>query len=229
MRWSSTLQKLIRDDRLQGGIIAFFFSVGVVGHKLLPEWMAFLTPPVLWVYGLLAVFIAASSVQVEVSGTPGKVARRRFISWVGITYIITFVLEAIGTATGVIFGPYTYGGVLGIMVFSVPVVIGFNWVLVVLGAVRMVQRLPGWIAVPVAALITTAFDFLLEPVAIHLGYWTWHWDGIPIRNYIAWFLTSLLAALAFRLLRIRIHSRLPAFYLVIQTLFFLAIRGLAAI
>ena len=121
MRWSSTLQKLIRDDRLQGGIIAFFFSVGVVGHKLLPEWMAFLTPPVLWVYGLLAVFIAASGVQIEGSGTPGKVARRRFISWVGITYIITFALEAIGTATGVIFGPYTYGGVLGIMVFSVPV------------------------------------------------------------------------------------------------------------
>jgi putative membrane protein len=226
---SSTFRKRIRDDRLQGGVIAFFFSVGVVGHVLLPEWMAILTPAVLWFYGLLAVFIAAGGVQIEGSGTREKIARRRFLAWVGVTYIITFTLEAIGTATGVIFGPYTYGGVLGVMFFSVPLVIGFNWVLVVLGAMRMVQRLPGWIAVPVAALITTAFDFLLEPVAIHLGYWTWHWDGIPIRNYMAWFLTSLLAALAFRLLRIRIHSRLPAYYLVIQTLFFLAIRGLSAI
>ena len=173
---------MLRDDRIQAGIIALFFAVGVAGHVFVPEWMEILTPPVLWVYGILVLILSALSVQ----SIPER-ARRRFLVWALITYLITFALEAIGTATGLVFGPYTYGNVLGLMLFSVPLVIGFNWVMVVLGAMRVVQRLPFWPAVVVAAIVTTAFDYLMEPVAIKLGYWSWHWKAFPRKTTLPGF------------------------------------------
>jgi putative membrane protein len=199
--------------------------------------MVILTPPVLWAYGLLVAAFAAAGVPMDglrsredaALRASQKRARLRLIVWIVLTYAVTFALEAIGTATGLVFGPYDYGNVLGVMVLAVPVVIGFNWVLVVLGALRIVQRLPWWAAIPGAAVLTTAFDFLMEPAAIHLGYWTWHWDGIPPQNYLAWFLISFTAAVAYRALRIRIPSKLPAYYMLIQAVFFAAIRIIARV
>lgn len=224
------MKHLLSNDIVQAGIITLFFAVGVVGHRFLPVWMEFLTPPVLWIYGLLVVVLAARTVRIDgmeesrVGSPSGGRPRRRLLLWVLLTYLITFTLEAVGTATGLIFGPYNYGDVLGFMVLSVPVVIGFNWVLVVFGALKMVERLPAALAVPGAAIITTGFDYLMEPIAVHLGYWTWYWDGIPPQNYLAWFVTSFVAAVGFRALRLRVPTRLPAFYLIIQSLFFLALR-----
>ncbi|MDF1566381.1 MAG: carotenoid biosynthesis protein [Spirochaetaceae bacterium] len=228
----SLAQRLRRDDAFQAGFIAVFFTVGIFGHVFLPVWMVVLTPPVLWAYGLLVAAFAAAGVVMDglrsrddgALRVSQKRARLRLITWIVLTYLVTFALEAIGTATGLVFGPYDYGKVLGVMVLAVPVVIGFNWVLVVLGALRIVQRWPWWAAIPTAAVLTTSFDFLMEPAAIHLGYWNWHWDGIPPQNYMAWFVISFTAAVAYRALRIRIPSKLPAYYMLIQAVFFAAIR-----
>ncbi len=38
-------------------------------------------------------------------------------------------------------------------------------------------------------------DLLIEPVAIHLGYWSWTGGDIPIQNYLSWFVISLVMAL----------------------------------
>jgi len=229
---SSLIRRLKTDDAVQALFIAIFFTVGVFGHVFLPDWMVVLTPPVLWAYGLLVAAFAVSGVTMDglrsredaALRAARKRARLRLIGWIVLTYIVTFALEAVGTATGMVFGPYDYGNVLGIMVLAVPLVIGFNWVLVVLGALRLVQQLPWWAAIPGAAVLTTSFDVLMEPAAIHLGYWIWHWDGIPPQNYLAWFLISFCAAVAYRALRIRIPSKLPAFYMLIQAVFFAAIR-----
>jgi hypothetical protein len=166
----SLTQKLKTDDAFQAGFIAIFFTVGILGHVFLPDWMVILTPPVLWAYGLLVAAFAAAGVPMDglrsredaALRASQKRARLRLIVWIVLTYAVTFALEAIGTATGLVFGPYDYGNVLGVMVLAVPVVIGFNWVLVVLGALRIVQRLPWWAAIPGAAVLTTAFDFLME-------------------------------------------------------------------
>ena len=33
-------------------------------------------------------------------------------------------------------------------------------------------------------------DFLIEPVAIRLNFWTWENNIIPIQNYLMWFLVA---------------------------------------
>jgi putative membrane protein len=196
--------------------LGVFFLVGFIGHSLpatLP-WMLSMTPYTLFACGLIAFF-------------PVFLERKRWVLiWALLVYVVTFALEAVGTATGKIFGPYTYGSTLGPQLFSVPVVIAFNWLLVILGALGLAwlifrRRLP--IAVATAAL-AVGFDYLLEPTAIRLQYWTWQTPGIPLQNYLAWFLIALVAALFFVYLRLSVKTRLPLIYFLIQFVFFAALR-----
>jgi putative membrane protein len=150
-------------------ILGVFFLVGFIGHSLpstLPLMLS-MTPYTLLVCGLIAVFPVFLQRQWGV------------LIWGLVVFVITFVLEALGTATGKIFGPYTYGQTLGPKLFSVPVVIAFNWLLVILGALSLAQllfrkRLPVAFA---TAVLAVGFDYLLEPTAIRLDYWTWQAAG----------------------------------------------------
>ena len=235
----------VRDDGFRSLIIALFFAGGVAGHYFRPAAMPRLTPSVLWVFGLFVTVRSLRGGWVEdaagrgrrargeesdwAAGAAGRERRARLpvreLVWIAATSTITFILEAVGVHTGAVFGDYSYGDVLGFSLFSVPLVIGFNWVLVVLGGLRAVQNLPGWAAVPSAAGITVIFDWILEPLAIRLGYWSWNWDGVPLQNYLAWFIISMFAAALFRMLKLRLDSRLPLYYLVIQASFFIALRA----
>jgi putative membrane protein len=167
----------------------------------------------------------------------------RLLLWGGSTYLVTVVLEALGVATGFIFGPYHYGGVLGPSLFAVPLVIGFNWVLVVFGAVRLSAMLTNapLMASVISALTAVVFDYVLEPVAVRLGYWTWQPGGytttvvpaltgaagtaVPVRNFVAWFVIAFAASLVYHGMHVRVRSRLPVYYLGVQFVFFLILLG----
>jgi putative membrane protein len=205
-----------RAETIVAVLLGVFFLVGFIGHSLpatLP-WMLSMTPYTLFACGLIALF-------------PVFLERKRgVLIWASLVYLITFVLEALGTATGEIFGPYTYGPTLGPKLFAVPVVIAFNWLLVILGALGLARlifrrRLPVAVA---TAVLAVGFDFLLEPTAIRLDYWTWQAAGIPLRNYLAWLLIALVAALLFVVLKLSVKTRLPLVYFLIQLVFFAALR-----
>jgi putative membrane protein len=49
-----------------------------------------------------------------------------------------------------------------------------------------------WLTAILGALLLTGFDYLMEPVAIRLGFWTWVGNTIPWTNYVGWFMVSLL-------------------------------------
>jgi hypothetical protein len=42
------------------------------------------------------------------------------------------------------------------------------------------------------------FDWIMEPVAIRLDYWTWAGGDIPMQNYFAWFVIATVSAFAYR-------------------------------
>ena len=205
-----------RRELIVAVLLGVFFLVGFIGHSLpatLPL-MQRMTPYTLFACGLIAIF-------------PVFLERKRgVLIWALLVYVITFVLEALGTATGKIFGPYTYGSTLGPKLFAVPVVIAFNWLLLILGALglaRLIFRRRLLVALT-TALLVVGFDYLLEPAAIRLDYWTWQAAGIPLQNYLAWFLIALVAALAFVYLKLSVKSRLPLVYFLIQLVFFAALR-----
>jgi putative membrane protein len=206
---------MTRRELALSGLMMLFFLVGFVGHSLastLP-WMLALTPWFLVTFGVLALL------PVLLERNP------RLYVWAAAVLVGTFLVEAAGTATGRIFGPYTYGATLGLKLLAVPVVIAFNWLLVILGALSLaglVVRRPLPAALLGAAL-AAGFDVLLEPTAVRLDYWSWAGGVIPLQNYVAWFLVGLAAGLPFTLLRIQVRSRVPLAYFLVQTAFFAAL------
>lgn len=197
-------------------VLGVFFLVGFIGHSLqatLP-WMLRMTPYTLLVCGLVAFF----PVFLE--------RERQVLIWALLVFVVTFVLEALGTATGKIFGPYTYGQTLGPKLFAVPLVIAFNWLLVILGALSLAQLIfrKRLLVAFATAILAVGFDYLLEPTAIRLDYWTWHTAGIPLQNYLAWFFIALAAALFYVYLKFSVKTRLVLVYFLIQLVFFAALR-----
>jgi putative membrane protein len=189
------------------------FSVGVVGHIIpsVKSLMILLTPYTLLLTGSVTLYFSFQK------------GNTKLVVWGIIVYTITFSLEVIGVKTGYIFGSYYYGDVLGLKLFDVPMIIGFNWVVIILGAIGIASRIHKS-AFQIALLTGTfavLFDLMLEPVAIKLGYWTWDNGFIPLQNYYAWFGIAFFASLFGSKLKLDLEDSLFIYYFLIQFTFFI--------
>lgn len=198
-------------ERYSLAFLYVIFFVGAVGHSVefTRPLMIKLTPYTLLLTNAVVFYAAYKQ-------SKGKIA-----IWFVITYTVTLLLEIIGVQTGLIFGAYEYGDVLGLQILDTPLIIGFNWVFVILGAVIIARNINGnyWF-IPITALLAVLFDLVLEPVAITLGYWKWIEGGIPLQNFIAWFVVALIAAYLYRALKCHTVSNVPRHYFLIQLVFF---------
>lgn len=140
--------------------------------------------------------------------------------------LFTTAIEAIGTKTGLLFGSYFYGPSLGFKVFDTPLLIGANWLVLIYSAtaiVRSFEVLKRWVPFSAAALMVL-FDVVMEPVAMKTGMWGWAHDVIPLRNYLMWFIVSVIIAGMFELLNVKTIRSVSAWLFVVQLLFFLVLN-----
>jgi putative membrane protein len=204
-----------QDWMLTAGLLAFFV-VGFAGHlsEDTRPLMLGLTPVALLVTAWIVVVPLVSERRTAVG------------VWAAAAFVVGFTLEAVGVATGLVFGPYSYGTVLGPKLLGVPLVIGLNWPLVILGAATFTVRLTRspLAAALLAGALTAGFDWVLEPFAISAGYWTWQGGSVPLQNYAAWFVISTLLALAFTLRGLSVRSPVPSIAVGVQVAFFSALR-----
>ena len=77
---------------------------------------------------------------------------RRLLVWLVAAYCFTFAAEAVGVATGALFGEYAYGVTMRWQWLGVPFVIALNWCVLTLGANEVALRV--WSA-PAAGYLTT--------------------------------------------------------------------------
>jgi putative membrane protein len=158
--------------------------------------------------------------------------------------LLGFTIEWIGVNSGYIFGSYSYGDSLGIKWKGVPLVIGINWCIIIYCCgisthallQRVIDRLspassgPPQIlkALPIrtdGATIATIFDWMMEPVAVKLGFWKWGEDGsVPYYNYLCWFLASMLMLGIFHFCNFKKRNKFAVNLLLIQFMFFLILR-----
>lgn len=154
------------------------------------------------------------------------------------------LVEVIGINTGILFGDYKYGDTLGYKIWNVPVLIGINWFIIIYCCGISVYTLLMKMIVRVAAdsgktpaamkalsviidgaTLAVFFDWLMEPVAIKLGYWSWNVDGsIPVLNYICWFIVSVLLLSIFHFTKFNKQNKFAVNLLLIQLMFFLLLR-----
>jgi len=167
-----------------------------------------------------------------------------FFIFMLMSFQVGFFTEYLGVNHQLLFGHYRYEEALGIKVYGVPLMIGVNWFMIVYCCGITVQYLLNmiwnllkrndapdrfnvgyWSVIIDGALLAMFFDWLMEPVAIKLGYWTWLTDGgIPVKNYWDWFFVSAFLLWVFRQLDIPRQNQFAVHLLWIQTLFFLSLR-----
>ena len=135
-----------------------------------------------------------------------------------------FGVEVLGVHTGFPFGTYTYGEVLGWKLLDVPLVIGINWFLLIYAffSVGSFLKKPGF-RILFTALAMLLMDLLIEPVAIHLGYWAWPGGNIPLQNYLSWFVISAVMALVMHTYQPKLSNPVSVTLILSQILYFSAI------
>jgi putative membrane protein len=230
-------------------VLAILFGVGIIGHVFgLESLMIQLTEGFVLLCNALVTF----SLFWTTFAVTQKINYSSII-WFILVAIITFGVEAYGVYSGLVFGEYQYGSTFGMQLFGVPFVIGWNWIMVILGAMLFVrdeynkfvrQRLlpflmeqkilteknEPWIRLfahfdiaILTGIIATLFDVILEPVAINYDYWSWAGGDVPFQNYAAWFSISFITAILLLKFSVPFYSRLNKDYLFYQTIFFISL------
>jgi bisanhydrobacterioruberin hydratase len=151
----------------------------------------------------------------------------RMALFTAMSFALGMVAEIVGVRTGLIFGDYHYTATLGVGVMGVPLIIGINWAMLTYATGVTVSGfdMPVWLKVLAGAALMTFCDLWLEGFAVKHHFWVWGGTGAPaLRNFIGWFVVSVLAHVIFQLFLPRSRNRLAAFYLLVFVVFLLADR-----
>lgn len=178
-------------------ILYVIFAVGVILYNL-PSTQSLaktLTPAMLLGTSVVCCVIAFKS-------TSKSSSIKHTGLWISIVSVVTFIAEVLGTNYGLIFGNYLYSDILGVKLFSVPVIISLNWVMITWGIFALINKLvkSTWFFIFISAIVAVVFDWFMEPVAIALDFWRWSGDEIPLSNYISWFGLTIFAAILWKIL-----------------------------
>ncbi|MGG9960097.1 carotenoid biosynthesis protein [Ferruginibacter sp. SUN106] len=211
-------------------IAVLFHAIGFAGIVFFKDSFILQSTPInlLLMFGLLAWTQAEKNTS--------------FWIFVLITAAIGIAVEVIGVNTKLLFGDYIYGSVLGPKIKNVPLIIGINWVIIIYCCgvsvhtllVKAIDKVSTETATPPMALkavsvivdgatLAVFFDWLMEPVAVQLGYWKWA-DEIPFYNYLCWFIVAMALLAVFHFLKFNKQNKFAVHLLMIQVMFFLLLR-----
>jgi uncharacterized membrane protein len=141
-------------------------------------------------FALLAVVYLVSSFALWGASTAAK--------FLATTWVLSYVIEFIGTTTGYPFGHYTYTSALGPLLGPVPLFIPFLWCALGYFCLQATGR-----SVLSSAVLMVVLDLSLDPIFART---LWHWQvtpgpayfGVPVLNFVGWFITSAIIFTAFR-------------------------------
>ena len=152
---------------------------------------------------------------------PLKNGWKSLVIWSAV-YLIGMIAEIIGTNTGILFGNYSYGNNLGPKIIGVPPLIGINWIVLTFLTATIARRVIHfkWLSIICGALLMVGLDFFIEPIAPIFDFWSWDEGVAPLKNFIHWFIVSLLMqAVVYDELPEKNHY-LPIHHFASQVLFF---------
>jgi len=126
---------------------------------------------------------------------------KKFLMRLLFIFLLGLSVEIIGVNYSFFFGEYKYGDNLGIKIFNVPIVIGFNWVLLIILTGNFADRIfPKSILrkVVFGSAMMILLDLLIEISAPKLDYWEFTINPVPFSNYFWWFIFSILFHLIYQ-------------------------------
>lgn len=122
-------------------------------------------------------------------------------------FVVSLAYESIGSATGIIYGPYHYTDVLGPKFLGlVPYLVPVIWFMMMYPSYVIADRLAGtklagWkrflLLAAIGGLVMTSWDVVIDPYMVRGGKWVWEvtgaYFGVPLQNYWGWWLTVFTA------------------------------------
>lgn len=178
----------------------------------------------LWV--LLAISFASAFLPADLPGilalligwVPVVFALWHFIRWAGWRYAlagfaiiasVSFLIEALGVATGAVFGDYYYpDGPLGPLLLGVPPLIQLQYFAMGYASLMVARSITGtlgaaargcmlWAGSIIGAFGMTVLDLASDPrQSTQLGMWIWRdggaYFGVPVQNFVGWFLETFI-------------------------------------
>jgi putative membrane protein len=168
------------------------------------------TPIVGWIAGEATLRLMISIGVVVQTGVVVFVLLRGSGKWsaMGSALLIlplAWLVEFIGSTSGFPFGSYSYTEILQPHLGGVPLLIPLAWMMMLPPAWGIASRLVKSSAISpphlvrlarggVAAMAFTAWDLFLDPQMVAWDFWVWakpgEYFGIPLMNFIGWFLVS---------------------------------------
>ncbi len=194
-------------------ILGVLYAVGVVGYL----------SPVANQFTQLTCLNLLISIFIVFYFQPLKDAKFYFIAF--SIYFIGFCTELIGVNTGLFFGNYAYGDVMGVQFLKTPFVIGINWLLLTYctasfcSGIFYSTKFKNYTPL-VAALLMVSLDFLIEPVAQKYNLWHWEQGYAPPKNYAHWFVLSFILQSLLFLSFGKIVNKIGRFVFFMQFIFF---------
>jgi uncharacterized membrane protein len=156
---------------------------------------------------------------------------RRALVFLASCIVVSWGFEAVGIATGAVYGSYHYGAALGAKIAGVPALIPFAWFMMVYASWVVAHILLEGAGNPasiggalarsvVAAAAMTSWDVVMDPGNARAGAWVWEnggaYFGVPLQNFVGWMATTLsiyvLVALLFRVVPGGGTAQAPRFY-----------------
>lgn len=114
--------------------------------------------------------------------------------------LFAYIIESIGIITGFPYGSFTYKGTLGPQILGiVPVLLPFVWIPFVLSSFTIAKELKQrkWILIVTGTFVLLGMDFIIDPAAVALNYWSYNnggfYYGIPLSNFAGWVLSGTIA------------------------------------
>lgn len=191
-------------------IICVFHIVGFVGFIINPVYFKSLSPVNLLLSAGLIILMSNQT-------------KWQFYGSLILVAVIGFFVEVLGVKTEFIFGSYFYGNSLGYKLFSVPLLIGINWSILLYCTAQLSKFKNSFVNALFGAFLMVILDFFIEQNAAKFDFWYWKNSIIPFQNYVAWFLISfLLNLLVQKYLAQKPNFTAKAFYFV-QLIFFAAL------
>ena len=178
------------------------------------------TPLGLWtveagIFPFLATLGVLAQLGATISALSLEWSARRILGTAALVFAITWVMEFAGVKTGLPFGAYSYTDSLQPQIGGVPALIPLAWFMMLAPAWGVTQAILGrfqaglkgaygWVFAALAGAVFTAWDLYLDPQMVQREMWTWKatggltYFGIPLTNYVGWWLISSLITLLVR-------------------------------
>ncbi|RZL38806.1 MAG: carotenoid biosynthesis protein [Pedobacter sp.] len=205
----------LKIKKLAVAIIVIFHLVGLLGFLIPVAQPYFLRLVPFHLLLMFAVIICSYNGDIK-----------RLLLFVCGVFLCGFLVEVLGVKTGKIFGSYYYGTTLGFKIAAVPLLMGVNWVILIFSTGQMIKSLKirnGILASLIGGLCLITFDFFLEPVAMKFDYWHWDWHEIPLQNFVAWFIVSVILLKFYYALGLKQQKYIGTVMFLSQLIFFVVL------